>query len=489
MKKIFFSVLIISSIGSQCLAQSAFYDVTAGDGNGVRFWQSDAYKIHMGNLSEYHFGPVTDYSIKTNMSGGILGRGWTWGVAGQPPIAAINIQGNMQIAGTFSSYYTYVNNCIDVDNGYTRSNFGSNVYWDDANNFWQVRAIGNNDFSSIIHPNADGLAFITAPSDGNVPKSLTNGQFMSFEKMRIKANGNVGIGISSPSTKLDVNGNFQTYAGGNAGTSGALKLRFVAGAGSTIIQANSDNVWANHDIIINGASAAGGNANQLVVHRSGNVGIGTISPEDPLDITNNYDGKIWNLQVSNEQHDVAGDQGVGIKFKLGADGELSKWSGVLGVGEGAWENYVGLAFYTTGYAPGAQNSEKMRITSNGDVGIGTPSPDSKLAVNGTIHTKEVRVDLIGWPDYVFEPTYNLKPLAEIETYIKENKHLPEVPTAKEMEKNGVQLGEMNMLLLKKVEELTLYVIELKKENDEAAEMNKRLADKIEKIEGKINNKN
>jgi hypothetical protein len=104
--------------------------------------------------------------------------------------------------------------------------------------------------------------------------------------------------------------------------------------------------------------------------------------------------------------------------------------------------------------------------SNGNVGIGTTDPGSfKLAVNGKTWSTEVQVAVNRPPDYVFEPTYDLKPLAEIETYIKENKHLPEVPSATEMEKNGVQLGEMNMLLLKKVEELTLYVIELKKRDE------------------------
>jgi hypothetical protein len=116
------------------------------------------------------------------------------------------------------------------------------------------------------------------------------------------------------------------------------------------------------------------------------------------------------------------------------------------------------------FNPGAV---RLVVNSNGFVGIGTGSPDEALTVKGKIHTNEVKVDLLGAvaPDYVFEPTYDLKPLAEIETYIKENKHLPEVPSAKEMEQNGVQLGEMNMLLLKKVEELTLHLIELKKEND------------------------
>jgi hypothetical protein len=94
------------------------------------------------------------------------------------------------------------------------------------------------------------------------------------------------------------------------------------------------------------------------------------------------------------------------------------------------------------------------------VGIGTTQTDAKLTVNGTVHTKEVKVDLnVPGPDYVFEKDYPLMSLEETKAYIDANKHLPEVPSAKEMEKNGVQLGEMNMLLLKKVEELTLYSIE------------------------------
>jgi hypothetical protein len=102
---------------------------------------------------------------------------------------------------------------------------------------------------------------------------------------------------------------------------------------------------------------------------------------------------------------------------------------------------------------------------NGNVGIGTTNPDQKLTVKGIIHTEEVRVDMtVPGPDYVFEPTYNLLPLSEVESYIKANKHLPEVPSAKEMEEEGLNLKEMNLLLLKKVEELTLHLIEMKKEN-------------------------
>ncbi len=109
----------------------------------------------------------------------------------------------------------------------------------------------------------------------------------------------------------------------------------------------------------------------------------------------------------------------------------------------------------------------LSVAPTGFVGIGTASPDQKLTVKGIVHAQEVRVDLsVPGPDYVFGTNYKLPTLEEIKIYIDQNKHLPEIPSAKEMEKNGIQLGEMNMLLLKKVEELTLYVIELKKENEE-----------------------
>ncbi|MBT1710988.1 hypothetical protein KK062_22285 [Fulvivirgaceae bacterium PWU5] len=117
----------------------------------------------------------------------------------------------------------------------------------------------------------------------------------------------------------------------------------------------------------------------------------------------------------------------------------------------------------------------LTIAANGNVGVGTSVPDTKLAVKGIIHAQEVRVDLnVPGPDYVFEPDYSLMPLTVLENYLKANKHLPEVPSAKTMEQDGVKLMEMNMILLKKVEELTLYIIELEKEN-------KRQNDAINKL--------
>jgi hypothetical protein len=103
----------------------------------------------------------------------------------------------------------------------------------------------------------------------------------------------------------------------------------------------------------------------------------------------------------------------------------------------------------------------LTLRADGNVGIGTITPDAKLSVKGQIHAQEVKVDLNGAiaPDYVFDKDYNLPSLEEIQSYITAYKHLPEVPSAKEMEEKGINLGEMNLLLLKKVEELTLYQIQ------------------------------
>ncbi len=128
--------------------------------------------------------------------------------------------------------------------------------------------------------------------------------------------------------------------------------------------------------------------------------------------------------------------------------------------------------YTNGslYLEAAGNGYGTSSTPNffvgGKIGVGTTSPDEKLTVKGKIHAEEIRVDLsVPGPDYVFESTYALPSIDDVKSYIKANKHLPEIPSAKEMETNGVQVGEMNLLLLKKIEELTLYVIDLKEQND------------------------
>lgn len=106
---------------------------------------------------------------------------------------------------------------------------------------------------------------------------------------------------------------------------------------------------------------------------------------------------------------------------------------------------------------------------NSNVGIGIDQPSEKLSVNGNIRAKEIKVEINNWPDYVFDDTYKLKSLDDIAAFIKENKHLPEVPSADLVNKEGVSLGEMNRILLKKIEELTLYLLEQQEINKKQSE--------------------
>lgn len=128
----------------------------------------------------------------------------------------------------------------------------------------------------------------------------------------------------------------------------------------------------------------------------------------------------------------------------------------------------------------------MTIKGTGNIGVGTTSPDAKLTVKGVIHAEEVKVDLnVPGPDYVFEESYPLLSLEETQAYIKENKHLPGIPSSAEMHQNGVNLLEINMKLLEKVEELTLHLIDQQKKIDAQNKAMELQLLAIESLRGKV----
>jgi hypothetical protein len=264
-------------------------------------------------------------------------------------------------------------------------------------------------------------------------------------------NGNIGVGTAAPDKLLQIQSdNNPTLAIGklNTNTAGKSSLIFYAGNSSIsngfTVQYLKDN--SNDRLTF----LDGGLVESLTLKNGGNVGIGTATPAYKLDVNG----------------------AVALKGQAVLDMAVSEiYVGDISSNEGLIDN---LSFFT-------RDTRRMYIDGNGSVSIGTTDPKGyKLAVAGKAIAEEIVVKLqANWPDYVFEKNYNLRPLAEVENYVNQNKHLPEVPAAKEMEANGVNVGEMNMLLLKKVEELTLYVIELKKENEAQFE-------KIEAQQNQIN---
>jgi hypothetical protein len=210
---------------------------------------------------------------------------------------------------------------------------------------------------------------------------------------------------------------------------------------------------------------------------SGSVGIGTPTPRGKFDVDG--PGDIY----------LSDDVNVGTGQSLFLPGHIyiSPYAGanISYLQARRLDNSGTTSLRIRTYNSGSL-TEAMQIEGNGNVGIGTTTPGNfKLAVNGKIWGTEVQVALTNpGPDYVFEKSYPLPTLEEVKSYIDENKHLPEIPSAKEMEENGVNVGEMNMLLLKKIEELTLYVIELKKIDHAHAERILDLEEKIKSLNKK-----
>ncbi len=244
------------------------------------------------------------------------------------------------------------------------------------------------------------------------------------DKMILTNSGNFGIGTTSPGSKLEVHG-------------GAAIGQYTNG--TAVIDAYNSYAYFGCNSPTNG----------LAVGPNGNVGIGTTSLIQKLTVSGTNSGSATGVWIENT--DPGSGSFAAVQFKTA-------------ISSNVWQGFARNGNFFLGVANVA---DYLTIQSgSGNVGIGTSAPNQKLTVNGTIYGKEVKVDLsVPGPDYVFEKSYALPSLEEVKSYIDENKHLPEVPSAKEMEKNGINLSEMNMLLLKKVEELTLYVIELKKENE------------------------
>lgn len=176
-------------------------NITAGNGNGIRFWESDSYKIHMGTGAEYFYGPVADYSIKMNMNSAAPNRGWTWGVVGVAPVAALASDGRMQVAGTFRAQGNYLsqgNVVIDAAGGWHRS-YGNTGWYNStyAGGFFMQ------DATWIRCQSNDGLWMGTGLVGGDGGLTIGYGGAGSPGGGAIIA-GSVGIGTSSPGFKLHV---------------------------------------------------------------------------------------------------------------------------------------------------------------------------------------------------------------------------------------------------------------------------------------------
>jgi hypothetical protein len=308
------------------------------------------------------------------------------------------------------------------------------------------------------------------------------------------SSGNVGIGTTSPGIALEVNGNIA------AGTYDNSRVQITGGGGPNSISeyysAEGNPRWQiGRDLISSGQAGIGfgiggamsyvgtnssGNTLQfytnglnqrMTINSAGSVGIGTTSPGALLDVngSGSYEG---GLTVGNTS-----SIGINNGLILGTAAKGTSPSGGQGAiqicsndGSNQLQGIMSLITDPTGsnrrlvieaIEQGVAFRNVILAQDGGNVGIGTTDPTYPLSVNGTVEAKEVIVQT-GWSDYVFDPHYHLAPLSEVERAIKDQNHLPGMPSAKEVAEHGVKMGEMEAKLLAKIEELTLHQIDQEK---------------------------
>ena len=321
-----------------------YLDIRNVEGYGLRFWSSNAYAINMGNSAEYQYGPVTDYSIKMNMSN-TASRGWTWGVDNLAPVAAINTQGNMQLAGEMRSSWVH------------------------------STAAGNNTFA-----------------------------------------GNVGIGTTNPSVKLDVKGQAkignssiawndtgQSQLAIDVGAYGAAPvdgIRFFSHDTATgyngwvgaLITGNENGSWGTKSLRIITPTNTGAPAD-TIAFKDGKVGIMTIYPTARLSI-----GALGGTAASNIFNIKAGalNSAAGSELAIASLGFSSNNNSSLGIR--AYRISAGSDWTTTAIGLGMDVDSTVRaasgagadyaglwINANGKIGINNPNPADRLDVTGKIH--------------------------------------------------------------------------------------------------------
>jgi len=289
-------------------------------------------------------------------------------------------------------------------------------------------------------------------------------------EMYVTESGNVGIGVADPAERLQINGCIR----GNQ--SGALRISTPSGytdigpknAGFSHFTTDRDKFYFNQGLWVNSGLIGsydedlslhtGGATHVTVKSASGNVGIGITNPKNALDVNGTIQ---TNVQANAGHH-------VNLRAMTAAEGGAITlgYGGNTGFGEGpsTWNiDVLGSDLRFFRYNAAGQPAVLMQLSESGPVQI-----YGNLRVHGQVT----------WPDRVFKKDYRLRSLEEVESFVGQNRHLPDIPAEQEIEEQGVTVLDMFAKQLQKIEELTLYLIELKKENQR---LKKRMAALEEKV--------
>lgn len=264
--------------------------------------------------------------------------------------------------------------------------------------------IGNGTIKAAYSYNGTGA--LTGTLSNHPAVFMTN----SIERMRIDFNGNLGIGTTTPTTgRLVIGGTFDNSSGSSATITSGLHVTpsLTPVNNPTSLGRSIYGIYANLGTMIGISSAANNTFADVAITPA------TVSLSGGATLNRH----------------------IGLYIDSAPAGAISNYA----IYSTSGINYLG-----------------------GNVGIGVVNPAEKLSVNGNVSAKKIIVTQSGWSDHVFSGNYKLRALSSLETFIKQNKHLPEIPSEKEVQEKGISIGENQALLLKKIEELTLYLLEMDK---------------------------
>ncbi len=270
-------------------------------------------------------------------------------------------------------------------------------------------------------------------------------------RMTVTPQGYVGIGTVNPLTQLHMTGELTMQS-----SNPVIQMKDAAGDDKTFIQTINDdmligtnavNTTGNFIVRTNGG-------NRFAVTKDGYVGIGTTNPEAAFHLESTILPQAMVINTIGTRTIDFRRNNIPSSYIRFSNDDL-----LMGTYDG---NNNGRFILTT------QEQNRLTIHPNGRIGINTNYDNAgfQLAVNGNIICEDITtLPRVLWPDYVFSKTYKLKPLREVEKFIQSNHHLPDIPSAKEIGQKGIQLGDMQKRMMEKIEELTLYIIELDKKNE------------------------
>ena len=333
---------------------------------------------------------------------------------------------------------------------------GGHSYHYAANNLY-IDAQRNAHFQNNIYASGD----LAVQGTIDASSYLINGEPFTGGSIEgiTSLNGNIGVGNSNPLSKIHY-----TVHGYSEGLSGGIRLDNTWTDNKIYLTAWEDDIGlfsideekiATYSKSTNVSTFTYGNS---IIVRNGNAGIKRTPGNYALDVNGEVNASSYHMNSVVYTEDFVGDE--------------------QGLVDKSNNKFIAVKFVDGSYRFGSNGvGTSGLIVKNDNVLINKTTQTNtayKLDVNGPIRVNEVVVNTTG-ADFVFEDDYKLRSLEEVETFITENNHLPEIPSAADMQANGMSVSELNTKLLQKVEELTLYLIEMKKENEE-------LKTRIEKIE-------